>query len=332
MPAIRAPSRRGTCAPTWSSCRCFIRSPPNCRNAAPAIATRIRDFYDGAAAEIAAHLDAGRVVAVICEGDPLFYGSYMHLHARLAPRFATEIVAGVTGMSGCWSAAGTADRAGRRRVHRAAGDAAGSRTGAPARRRRRRGGDEGRAASAKLRRALDRSGRLARAIYVERGTMADAKMIAAQRKARRRGAVFRRRAGAGLGGTAMTGRLAVIGLGPGDPRYLTPEAEAALAGAEALYGYGPYLDRVPARAWTKPPCLRQSRGARARRRRAASRRAGRARRDGVRRRSRRVRHGGRGLRGDRGRAGCVARARRRRRARHHRDARGRGADRRAARP
>ena len=67
---------------------------------------RSRDFYDGAAATIAAHLEAGRTVAVICEGDPLFYGSYMHLHARLAPRFPTEIVAGVTGMSGCWSAAG----------------------------------------------------------------------------------------------------------------------------------------------------------------------------------------------------------------------------------
>ena len=67
---------------------------------------RIRDFYDDAAATIAAHLEAGRTVAVISEGDPLFYGSYMHLHTRLAPRFATEIVAGVTGMSGCWSAAG----------------------------------------------------------------------------------------------------------------------------------------------------------------------------------------------------------------------------------
>jgi precorrin-3B C17-methyltransferase / cobalt-factor III methyltransferase len=45
----------------------------------------------------------------------------------------------------------------------------------------------------------------------------------------------------------VTGSLAVIGLGPGDPRYVTPEAEDALAGAEALYGYGPYLDRVPVR-------------------------------------------------------------------------------------
>jgi precorrin-3B C17-methyltransferase len=46
----------------------------------------------------------------------------------------------------------------------------------------------------------------------------------------------------------MSGRLIVVGLGPGDPRYLTPEAEEALAAAEALYGYGPYLDRVPVRA------------------------------------------------------------------------------------
>ncbi len=46
----------------------------------------------------------------------------------------------------------------------------------------------------------------------------------------------------------MTGRLSVVGLGPGDARYLTPEADAALAAAEALYGYGPYLDRVPVRA------------------------------------------------------------------------------------
>jgi precorrin-3B C17-methyltransferase len=47
---------------------------------------------------------------------------------------------------------------------------------------------------------------------------------------------------------AMTGHLAVVGLGPGDRRYLTPEAEEALAAADALYGYAPYLDRVPARA------------------------------------------------------------------------------------
>jgi len=46
----------------------------------------------------------------------------------------------------------------------------------------------------------------------------------------------------------MSGHLAVVGLGPGDERYVTPEADAALASAQALYGYGPYLDRVPLRA------------------------------------------------------------------------------------
>jgi precorrin-3B C17-methyltransferase len=43
----------------------------------------------------------------------------------------------------------------------------------------------------------------------------------------------------------MSGKLAIIGLGPGDDRYLTAEALGALAEAETLYGYGPYLDRVP---------------------------------------------------------------------------------------
>jgi len=46
----------------------------------------------------------------------------------------------------------------------------------------------------------------------------------------------------------VSGSLAIIGLGPGGDRYLTREAEEALEGAEALYGYGPYLDRAPARA------------------------------------------------------------------------------------
>lgn len=45
----------------------------------------------------------------------------------------------------------------------------------------------------------------------------------------------------------MSGRVAVIGLGPGDARWLTPEASAALSAADALYGYAPYLERVPMR-------------------------------------------------------------------------------------
>jgi len=45
----------------------------------------------------------------------------------------------------------------------------------------------------------------------------------------------------------MSGRLAIIGLGPGDLALLTPQAQAALAAADVLYGYGPYLDRIPMR-------------------------------------------------------------------------------------
>jgi len=43
----------------------------------------------------------------------------------------------------------------------------------------------------------------------------------------------------------MSGRLAVIGLGAGDARWLTPKAETALAAADAVYGYSAYLDRAP---------------------------------------------------------------------------------------
>jgi precorrin-3B C17-methyltransferase len=50
-----------------------------------------------------------------------------------------------------------------------------------------------------------------------------------------------------LGGKTVSGRLAVVGLGPGDARWLTAEAEAELASAQALYGYLHYLDRVPVR-------------------------------------------------------------------------------------
>jgi precorrin-3B C17-methyltransferase len=46
----------------------------------------------------------------------------------------------------------------------------------------------------------------------------------------------------------MNGALTVVGLGPGDARWLTPQADAALAAADALFGYGPYLDRAPVRA------------------------------------------------------------------------------------
>jgi precorrin-2/cobalt-factor-2 C20-methyltransferase len=137
----------------------------------------IRAFYDGAAAEIAAHLDGGKVVAVIAEGDPLFYGSYMHLHVRLAPRYPTEIVAGVTGMSGCWSAVATPMAQGDDVFTVLPGTL-------PEYELERRLSDTNAAVVmkigrhlAKVRRALERAGRLDRAIYVERGTMTNAAIM-----------------------------------------------------------------------------------------------------------------------------------------------------------
>ena len=69
-------------------------------------AEALAPFYEEATATLAAHLEAGRDVALLCEGDPLFFGSFMHLYVRLRPRFATQVIPGVSGMSGCWSAAG----------------------------------------------------------------------------------------------------------------------------------------------------------------------------------------------------------------------------------
>lgn len=46
----------------------------------------------------------------------------------------------------------------------------------------------------------------------------------------------------------MTRTLWVVGLGPGNPQQWTPEAQQIVAAADVLFGYGPYLDRVPERA------------------------------------------------------------------------------------
>jgi precorrin-2/cobalt-factor-2 C20-methyltransferase len=137
----------------------------------------MREFYDTAAAALAAELDAGRAVAVICEGDPLFYGSYMHLHVRLAPRYPTQVVAGVTGMSGCWSAAGTPIAQGddvfmvlpatlaEAELERRLKDADAAVVMKLGRH------------LPKIRRTLARVGRLERAIYVERGSTQAAVMM-----------------------------------------------------------------------------------------------------------------------------------------------------------
>ena len=63
-------------------------------------------FYDAWADRLVELAQTDDVV-VLCEGDPFFYGSFMHLHVRLQGRVPMEVIPGITGMSGCWTASGT---------------------------------------------------------------------------------------------------------------------------------------------------------------------------------------------------------------------------------
>jgi precorrin-2/cobalt-factor-2 C20-methyltransferase len=65
-----------------------------------------QEVYDRAAAEIATELAAERDVALLCQGDPLFYGSFMYLFGRLGERFPCKIVPGVSSLGACAAAAG----------------------------------------------------------------------------------------------------------------------------------------------------------------------------------------------------------------------------------
>lgn len=62
--------------------------------------------YDTAAEAILAHLRAGRDVAWLCEGDPLFYGSAMYLVTRVGAHAPVEIVPGVTSLTAAAAAIG----------------------------------------------------------------------------------------------------------------------------------------------------------------------------------------------------------------------------------
>jgi len=60
-----------------------------------------QEVYDRAAAELGEHLRAGRDAAVLCEGDPFFYGSFMYLFGRMAGDFRVEVVPGVSSLVAC---------------------------------------------------------------------------------------------------------------------------------------------------------------------------------------------------------------------------------------
>ena len=143
----------------------------------PRYAAGMAAFHEQAAARLAALLDARKDVALLCEGDPFFYGSSLALLDRLGSAYPHDIVPGVTGMSGCWTRArtpmthgddvltilpGTLDEA--RLVERLAGSDAAviMKVGRNL---------------PKIRAALRRAGLDGRAVYVECGTMREERIL-----------------------------------------------------------------------------------------------------------------------------------------------------------
>ncbi|NLV78086.1 MAG: precorrin-2 C(20)-methyltransferase [Rhodococcus sp.] len=226
----------------------------------------IADFYDDCANRLAAHLDAGRTVVVLCEGDPLFYGSYMYVHDRLAPAYPAEVVPGVTSFSA--AAAATAEPLVRRT------DVLTVLPGTlPEPELARRLADTDGAVIMKLGRTFDavrgalaQSGRLDDALYVERASMDAQRVVPAadvdpstvpyfsvvlapgDRAPRNRHVADRSRPGTTSTTEPVAAQeLLVVGLGPADEKWITPEVSEALAGVDHVVGYGPYVDRVPVR-------------------------------------------------------------------------------------
>ena len=137
----------------------------------------LASFYADAATTLAQHLVLGHDVVLLCEGDPLFYGSFMHLHERLKSDHRVAITAGITGMAGCWGRAavpmtwgddalivlpGTLEEDALFERLQVADAAVVMKLGSN---------------FPKVRRALVRAGLADRAIYVERGTMADERVM-----------------------------------------------------------------------------------------------------------------------------------------------------------
>lgn len=134
---------------------------------------KIAAFYREMASALAALLRQGKSVGLLAEGDPFFYGSFMHMWRRLSPDFPVEVVPGITGMSGCWT---------RAKLPMTWGDdtlAVLPGTLAEATLIERLGRTDAAVIMkvgrnlAKVRRAVEAAGLLSRAVYVERGTMQD---------------------------------------------------------------------------------------------------------------------------------------------------------------
>ncbi|MBY8886662.1 precorrin-2 C(20)-methyltransferase [Streptomyces sp. PTM05] len=224
----------------------------------------MEEFYEQAAARLAAHLEAGRSVAVLAEGDPLFYGSYMHMHKRLAGRYEAEVIPGVTSVQAASARLGRPLVEGEETLTVLPGTLPHDELAA-------RLACADSAAVMKLgrtfpavRSALETAGRLDEALYVERATMSGERVgrladvdpstvpyfAVAILPSRAPG-----NASVGVAAAAVQnevragtpGEVVVVGLGPAGPMWLTPQARSALAAADELVGYTTYMDRVPVR-------------------------------------------------------------------------------------
>ena len=137
----------------------------------PSYQEQISRFYEESVETLSALLRQGKSVGLLAEGDPFFYGSFMHIWRRLEAIFPLEVVPGVTGMSGCWTRANAPITWGN--------DILSVLPGTLGEEQLIRRLTETDAAVimkvgknlAKVRRAVTAAGLLARAIYVQRGTM-----------------------------------------------------------------------------------------------------------------------------------------------------------------
>jgi precorrin-2 C20-methyltransferase/precorrin-3B C17-methyltransferase len=208
----------------------------------------MEDFYAEAADRIAAHLEAGRDVALLAEGDPLFYSSYMHMHTRLAERFTAVIVPGVTSVSAASAATGIPLVTGDQVLSILPG------TLPPAELARRLADTDaavvmklGRTYAA-VREALSLAGRLDDAVYVERASSDGQRVLPAADVDASTVPYFSMALLPGVNHRdERPGTVAVVGLGPGALDWMTPQSRSELSAATDLIGYGPYLDRVPIR-------------------------------------------------------------------------------------
>ena len=220
-------------------------------------------FYEECAARLGAHLEAGRDVVILAEGDPLFYGSYMYMHDRLAGRYETEVVPGVP----AFAAATAAVASPLVRLTDVLTILPGT---LPEPELARRLADTDGAIIMKLGRtfpavvsALRQAGRLDGALYVERASMPEQRWMPVADVDPSSVPYFSLIVVPGDTSPSRVGRknlvsptgpdspvaaeLLVIGLGPGPDRWLTPEVTEALADVQHVIGYAPYVDRVPQR-------------------------------------------------------------------------------------